>query len=193
MAGSIVKFFNAHVIPPRGGWSFPINGQLVERHTESDIHAEVKRWRQNNGTFVSDEEITRELWAYYCKNQPERCGLSAKQVASTAASEVTPRDLTKEVIGPWIWQFLNLAAVRWQPGTHGFFLDLCDQIIVLLDCPICRNEWGHILHSRSPGPIKTRVQACEWANWAHNQVNARIGKNTYPYSRMVAEYGAPMP
>lgn len=191
MADSIAKFHDAQVRPPRGGWAFPIGGQLVEKHSEADILEAAKAYRKNNGTYVSDEAITREMWAYWCSRQPERCGATPAEAAATVP--LVPRDLKPEVMGPWIWQFLNLAAARWNPSLHGWFIDLCDTILMLLDCPVCRSEWSEILQTRSPGGLDSRLAVCQWVNWAHNQVNSRKGKAEYAYLRMVTEYGAPMP
>lgn len=193
MDASIVKFYDAHVRPPRGGWNFMIGGELVQKHSEADIIDEVKRYRRNNGTFTSEDDISRELWAYWCSRQPERCGQSKKPEDTATRAIPTPRDLTPAVMGPWVWQFLNLAAARWTPMLHGWFLELCDTILVLLECPICRSEWSSILQRRSPARLETRLAVCQWVLWAHNEVNAKKGKPEYRYEQMILDYGAPTP
>jgi len=186
----MTKFYDSHIRGPRGGWSYPIGGTLVAKYSEADIVAELKRWRTNNGTFVSDEKIEEEIWAYYCTRQPERCGLTGV-IASLTSTAAMPRELTKEVVGPWLWQHLNLFAARWQPGIRGLFLDNLDTITLLLECPICRNEWRALLEARPPANITTRFEICQWVWWAHEQVNQKLGKNPYPYSRAVLEFGFP--
>lgn len=185
----MTKFFDAATRPPRGGWSFMIAGARVDRYSETEILSALRAWRVNNGTFQSEIALQEELWTYYCSREPERCGAKRGTVAETP---LAPRELTKEVIGPWIWQFLNLAAVRWHPGMKDWFLSLCDMIIVLLDCPICRDEWRVLLAEHPPLDLSTRLQVCQWVNYVHERVNAKLGKSPYPYERMVREYGAPL-
>jgi hypothetical protein len=86
---------------------------------------------------------------------------------------------------------MNFAAARWEPGTADQFLSFLDWIVVLIDCPICREEWRTIPATKPPSLIKSRLDACTWVNEVHNSVNRRTNKPIYPYERMVAEYGAP--
>jgi len=188
VADSTVKFFDAHVRPPRGGWTFTIAGRKVEKHSESEVISELRKWRQNNNTYVDDESLSREVWGYYCSREPERCGQSASNVSPTA---IVPKDLTPEVVGPIIWKHLNLSAARWNPGLREWFLSYLDIISVLIECPVCQNEWRSIVSEKSPVTLNSRLSVCQWVNWAHNRVNSKRGKSQFSYERMVIEYGAP--
>lgn len=194
MADSIAKFYDRQIKPPRGGWHFPLSGgNTLSRHSESDILAELKRWRKQNGTFVSDLDLERELWNYYCSREPARCRATtadAQKVASVSVSG--PVEVTKEMQGPPIWTFLNTLAVQWTPGLHDYFLATCDMLPAILVCPICTEEWRRLLRNRPPQALSTRFAVCQWLNAVHNEVNQRVNKPAYPYSRMVTEYGAPL-
>lgn len=189
---SIVKFHDAGIKPPKGGWHFAIAGQTFTGNNESEVASKLKRWRTNNATFVSDLDIERELWAYWCGRQPQRCyaGLPAKSHVERA---LKPAEVTKELQGPPIWTFLNTLAVAWEPSLHPLFLHLCDSISIILVCPLCIAEWQRILRDNRPNDLSTRLEVCQWVNDAHNEVNARAGKPAYPYDAMVAHWGAPMP
>lgn len=194
VADSIAKFYDRQIKPPRGGWHFPLpRGVLIEKHSESDVIGEVKRWRKNNGTFVSDLDVEREVWNYYCNREPKRCKGAAADSAPriSAGATVIPAEVTKELQGPPIWLFLNTLAVRWEPTLHDYFLHTIDAISVILECPICREEWRSLQTKRPATNISSKLEACQWVNAVHNEVNARIGKQAYPYSRMISEFGAP--
>lgn len=194
VADSIAKFFDRQIKPPRGGWHFPLpGGNTLERHSEADVLSELKRWRKNNGTFVSDVDLERELWTYYCNREPARC----RQTTFDAQPKITalgvgPVEVTKEMQGPPIWTYLNTLAVQWTPGLHDYFLATVDAIPAILVCPICTEEWRRLLRNRPPQGLGTRLAVCQWINAVHNEVNMRVNKPAYPYSRMVTEYGAPI-
>jgi hypothetical protein len=188
----MTRFFDAHIRPPKGGWSFPIGGTLVTRYSENDITDEIRKWRQNNGTYTSDAAITEELWAYYCARDPGRCGIRGEELKTLErAKALPPAEKTPEMQGRPIWMFLNTIAAQWLPGTHDYFLATCDAIIVILECPKCREEWRSLLAQFPPAALKSRFEVCRWVNKVHNEVNSRLGKSSYPYSRMVSEYAAP--
>ena len=185
----MTKFFDAATKPPKGGWHFNIGGVRVEKYSESEILAELRKWRQNNGTYKGEDALVAELWTYYCGREPQRCKFGEPTVqAITPQASAVSRDLTPAVYGPWIWRFLNLAAVKFD---REFFLRLCDQIIVMLDCPLCREEWRHILATEPPITLSDAREACEWVNRNHNRVNAKLGKQLFSYAQMMSEYGAP--
>lgn len=194
MAVSIAaRFHNAHVIPPKGGWHYVLDGHRFDAYSEDDLVQEIRKYQRNNGVYKGEDAIVEALWRYLCRQEPNRCG--DKQYMPSAEERAmpgAPRDLKPEVMGPWIWRFLNLAAVRWEPASHEFFLSVCDQIVVLLECPICREEWRRILATTPPTYISSRKQACEWVLGVHNSVNQRLGKTLFTYSQMVSEYGAPL-
>jgi hypothetical protein len=196
MADSIDKFFDRATRPPRGGWHFPIGGNnLIEKYSEQDVFESVKKWRKNNGTFVSDLDIERELWAYWCSRQPERCSTAPATSGSrqlVPGGALVPVEVTKEMQGPPMWEFLNVVAVQWTPALQDYFLHTCDAFVSLLVCPICRDEWREVLRKDPPAKITTRFEACQWTNRVHNEVNTRTGKQPFPYSRMVTEFGAPI-
>ena len=72
MADFVAKFYDSEQRPPRGGWSVSISGMAFSGFSESQVREAVKSWRVNNGTFVSDHEIMREIWEIWRKNEPER-------------------------------------------------------------------------------------------------------------------------
>lgn len=186
----IVKFTDRHVRPPRGQWSFPIQGELVTRYSEGEIIGEIRKWRQNNGTYIDDAAIERELWEYYCSRETKRCaGYQPRASQAQAVAPIVPRELTPEVQGPWIWQALNMAAVKFRKD---FFLTLCDEVSFWLECPKCRNEWRSLLQEDPPEKLTSAKEACAWINKQHNRVNRRIGKAEFPYTEMVKIYGAPL-
>lgn len=188
---SIVKHFDTEIRPPRGGWSYPIAGEIVTKYSEGAIVGELKRWRVNNNTFVSDEALMREVWQYWCDREPERCG-QLPGASSGSARLFQPRPVTKELQGPPIWTFLNTIAVQWTEGLHPYFLATCNAILGVLECPDCRGEWRRLLNDYPPASIASRVAACQWVNLVHNEVNKRKGGSIYPYQRMVTEWGAPL-
>lgn len=189
---TIAKFFNAATKPPKGGWHFTLGEQRFDGSSESEVAAKLKKWRRNNLTFVSDVDIERELWAYWCGRQPERCYQRVDQT-QVVLGAVKPAELTKQLQGPPIWTFLNTLAAVWEPGLHPLFLNLCDSISVILQCPLCRMEWQSILAEKRPTNLASRLEVCQWVNDVHNQVNSRAGKPNYPYEQMVSQWGAPLP
>jgi hypothetical protein len=194
VADSIAKFWDRQIKPPKGGWHYNLSGNVtLERHSEAEIHAAVKQWRQNNQTFASDLDIERELWVYYCNREPKRCKNAMAEHSATVKSANAPVEVTKEMQGPPIWTFLNTLAVQWQPALADYFLHTVDTISAILVCPICQTEWQTLLRNRNPRNISSKLEACIWVNAVHNEVNARVGKPAYPYSRMVTDWGAPLP
>lgn len=189
---TIAKFFDAATKPPKGGWHFTLGELRFDGSNESEVMAKVKKWRQNNLTFVSDIDIEREVWAYWCARQPERCFQRGEKTAP-ALGTIKPAELTKQLQGPPIWTFLNTLAVVWEPGLHPLFLNLCDSISVILQCPVCRFEWQSILRTNRPTNLASRLEVCRWVNDVHNQVNRSAGKPAYPYEQMVSQWGAPLP
>lgn len=190
----MTRFFDASIRPPRGGWSFPLNGELVTGYSESELIDIVRKWKINNGVFTSEGAIQEEIWEYFCGREPERCGRSG--VTSTIAQPPKPgqavmADKTPELQGPPIWTFLNTLAAQWNPGMHQYFLATVDAIIVILECSNCREEWRRLLGKYPPVDLATRLEVCQWVNRVHNEVNAKKGKTQFPYVRMVTEYGAP--
>lgn len=191
VSDSIVRFFDVEIKPPRGGWAFPVGGTTVSRYSESEILTEVRKWRKNNGTFVSDDALLREMWQYWCAREPQRCGMLPADVAA-AAKILQPRPVDKDLQGPPIWMFLNTLAVQWTEGFHPYFLMTCNAILGILECPDCMKEWRTLLNDYPPTSINSRVAACRWVNMVHNEVNKRKGGAIYPYERMVTEWGAPV-
>ena len=192
VADSIAKFFDRQIKPPKGGWHFNLSGGVtLERHSESDILSALKAWRQNNRTFVSDLDLERELWTYYCSREPSRCKPALSDASVQQSVTTGPVEVTKEMQGPPIWLFLNTLAAQWTPQLHDFFLSVCDNLSAILVCPICRSEWQRLCRNNSPRELSTRYAVCQWVNAVHNEVNGRLGKQVYPYSRMITEFGAP--
>jgi len=195
MVNSVGKFYDRANRPPRGGWHFPIHGQTLQKHSESEIFEGLKRWRKNNGTYISDLDIEREIWSYYCNREPQRCSATAPSSSSrtSGSGPVTPREVTKEMQGPPLWLFLNTLAVQWTPALHDYFLHTIDAVISILVCPLCRAEWRDVVRNTHADQISSASEACHWVNDRHNEINERLGKAYYPYSRMVREFGAPQP
>lgn len=189
VANSIVKFPDYSVRPPRGGWSLPIGGQIVTKYSEGDILAELISWQRNNGTFTTRADAEAKLWSYYCSREPSRCGGKGEPLVTEAF--VSPKERTPSVQGPPIWTFLNTLAAAWTPDLHDYFLQTCNAVLSILECPNCRIEWQAMLAKHPPASLMSRLDACKWVNMIHNEVNRRADKPTYHYSRMVAEYGAP--
>lgn len=193
VANSIAKFWDRNIRPPKGGWHYNLPGNVtLEKHSESEIFEAVKKWRKNNGTFTSDIDIERELWTYYCNREPKRCKATLADSVTPSPAPDGPVEVTKEMQGPPIWTFLNTLAVQWTPSLQDYFLTTVNVISAIMVCPICQHEWQIIVRQRNPDRISSRLEACKWINDVHNQVNARVGKRAYPYSRMVTEYGAPL-
>jgi hypothetical protein len=130
---------------------------------------------------------------YYCNREPKRCKNAMAEHSATVKSANAPVEVTKEMQGPPIWTFLNTLAVQWQPALADYFLHTVDTISAILVCPICQTEWQTLLRNRNPRNISSKLEACIWVNAVHNEVNARVGKPAYPYSRMVTDWGAPLP
>lgn len=192
------RFFDASVRPPRGGWLFVVGGVQFEAYSEGDLVGEVAKWRRNNGTYVSDTSIEHEIWDYLCRREPDRCGETIYPPApapegTPAGALIVPREVTPAVQGPGIWLFLNTLAVQWAPGLHDYFLATCDAIIAMLECPECREEWRRLLADDPPLALGSKLQVCQWVNRNHNKVNAKLGKQEFPYWKMVTEFGAPIP
>lgn len=72
MADSIAKFFDSDQRPPQSGWGVQIDAHRFEGHSEKAVFEAIKRWRQNNGTFVSDIDVAREMWTIYREREPKR-------------------------------------------------------------------------------------------------------------------------
>lgn len=188
----MTKFYNAHIVPPRGGWVYPIGGAEFTAYTEGDIIQALIRWQQNNGKYVSDAAAAEEIWAYYCAREPVRCGMTVPAPGSAPdPSGLVPADKTPEVQGPPIWLFLNTLAAQWNPALHAYFLATVDAILVIIECPDCREEWRRLVSIYPPAGLTTRFDVCRWVNKLHNAVNAKRGKMNFPYAKMVTEFGAP--
>lgn len=194
MADSIAKFHDIAERPPKGGWHYFYNPNdrdtYFRKASPADVFTELKRYRTNNATFVSDIDLERELWVYWCSLHPERCGQASAPVADAVA--MLPKDQDPLFFGPIIWRMMNLAATRIEFTGRDFFLNFLGQVVNLMTCPDCRAEWAEILASDSPMAIVTAKDASVWVNRVHNRVNAKKGKMEYPYSRMVTDYGAPL-
>lgn len=187
----ITKFYDLGTRPPRGGFNYPVGNEIIMKHSEGDVLDELRKYRKNNGTYVSDDELLREMWAYWCQREPTRCGMLPHEAEEHAKRNLAPRPVTKELQGPPIWAFLNTLAVQWNDGLHPYFLATCNAILAMMECPDCRREWSQILRETPPTVVKTRLAACQWVNGVHNTVNRRRGVSEYPYDRMVREWGAP--
>lgn len=189
---SIPRFFDENERPAQGGWHYyedPARASTYFRlYSPGDVFEHVKKLRQNNGTFVSDVDIWRELWNYWCSREPGRCGLATP---AAPAGPVKPRELNAAMWGPIIWMALNLHAVRFDSIGKENFLRFIGTISSLMTCPECIAHWQEIVASMPPGTVSNASEACHWVNAAHDRVNAARGVASYPYSRMVLEYGAP--
>lgn len=180
----IVKFHDHHVKPPRGGWRYPAQGRMIEAHSEGQLIEEIIKVAKANGRDATRATAERTIWEYFCINEPER----AKHGETIGQTDHDSDVLVPAVWGPWIWKFLNLAAVRYQPE---FFKHLLATIPILMTCQECRTHWREIVEANPPDKITDAKSACVWVNARHNDVNARTGKAPFPYHRMVAEFGAP--
>lgn len=193
MADSIVKFHDAAERPPQGGWHYFYNPQdrdtLFRKESEDAVLQELKRYRINNRTFVSDLDLERELWVYWCSRTPSRCGQSATAANPTP---MLPLDQQPEFFGPIIWKMLNLMVTRFEFVGREMFLTFLGHVHNLMSCPDCREEWGQILSQDPPLSIFTAKDAALWVNRVHNRVNEKKGKAQYPYSSGVTEYGFPL-
>lgn len=192
----MIRFYDAQVRPPRGGWAYPVAGELVTAYSESELVDKIRKWEQNNGVFTTEADIQERLWEFFCDREPDRCGRHG--VVSSIDRPPKPglavmADKTPELQGPPIWTFLNTLAAQWNPGLHQYFLATVDAIIVILECPNCREEWRRIIGLHPPTDLATRLEVCHWVNDRHNDVNQRKGKSLFPYVRMVTEFGAPPP
>lgn len=194
MADSIPKFHDAAERSPIGGWHYYYNtldrDTLFQRSSADEVIEELERYRRNNHTFTSRNDLEAEVWRYYCSRQPDRCG----QIDAPANPQpFLPNDQKPEFFGPIIWRFLNLAATRFQFAGGDFFQQTIARVHDLMSCPTCREEWARILATNPTAGISTTLQACQWVNRVHNIVNLSKGKALYPYEQMVIDYGAPLP
>lgn len=188
----MTKFHDASIRPPRGGWVYVVGGQQFTGYSESELIEAIGKWRRNNATYSSDESIAHEIWDYFCRREPERCGgVYTRPGDALSPLGAVPAEKTPKLQGPPIWLFLNTLAAQWVPALHDYFLATCDAISSILDCPDCRAEWQQILGSNPPAGLTTRLAVCQWVNRVHNLVNAKTGKLPFAYSRMVTEFGAP--
>ncbi len=184
---SIPKFFDLPRPPINGGWhywldegkSFPVNGGTPEQ-----VHAQVKLYRSNNRLPNSDDEtIWRELWAYWCSREPERCHIKRGKA-------VDPEKLPgKEVWGPIIWRFLNWAAVNYSGAFFTMLVNETRQRLVI--CPDCRRHFEELLVRHPLSQVRDAKTACIWIHTVHNAVNRSIGKPEFSYEDFVQHYGAP--
>lgn len=91
----IIKFFDADVRPPRGGWHCVVEGVEFHGTSEDDVVQQVSQWRLNNGTFEGAAAVQAELWKKWCENEPTRCigypstMKMAKDLVKTAKRVVT--------------------------------------------------------------------------------------------------------
>jgi hypothetical protein len=195
---SITKFYDAAERPPIMGWHYyddPNDRGTYFREASADaVFERVKRLRVNNAKHVSDFDLWRELWSYWCSREPKRCGQDATEyaVAGVSPGPLVPRDINPPFFGPIIWRMMNLLAARFDSTTPQFFRDFLYEVTPVMTCPACRQEWAKILLDYSPESVRTAREACEWVNRAHNIVNERRGSARYSYEQGVAEYGWPV-
>lgn len=157
----------------------------ISKHSEVELINEVVSVARANGLSTSYELAEKQVWEYLCSQEPERAK-NGERLSSDGASDADV--LTRTRWGPWIWNFMALAAARFQSR---FFFQLLDQVPILMTCPECRDHWRDIVKSNPPSSVRDAKSACVWVNQVHNSVNERIGKRPYSYEQMVAEYGAP--
>jgi len=193
MADSIPKFHDAAERAPVGGWHYfynPSDGNTAFKLGSADeVIDELVKFRTNNRTFTSREDIEREVWRYYCSRHPDRC---AQPIPAEGVVPYLPLDQQPEFFGPIIWRFLNLAATRYEFTGRDFFMSLVQHTVNVISCPNCREEYIQLITEHPPTTISSTRQACEWVNMIHNFVNEKLDKQFYPYARMVTEYGAPI-
>lgn len=183
------KFWDLATRPPRGGWDITLSGIRFTGYSEGEIIQAVRRWQQNNGLYVSDAAIEEHLWKVWCGREPERCGLPASDNSAQEAAEQTgARELNPRIYGPWIWNFMALAAVRFY---RPFWRDLIANIGGMIDCPDCSQEWRDIVSDMSHADVENGQQATEWVLRTHNRVNRKLGKPQWTMAQFVAEYGNP--
>ena len=99
----IKKFHNRSVVPPRGGWSFPIQGRMISKHSEHELIQELLAIGKANGQPISAATAELEIWKYFCSREPDRC----KNGEAVGSTQNDVDVLTREVWGPWIWKFLK--------------------------------------------------------------------------------------
>lgn len=189
---TVQPFHDAIERPPQGGFHYfydPADGStMFRKYSADEVIDEVIRYRRNNGKDFARSAIATEVWTYWCSRQPERCGGAAK----SNVVPFLPRDLTPKIWGPWIWNFLNLAAVRFDHIGPERFFQILSSVSPMMTCPQCQGHWALILEANPPEFSDARG-ASKWVNRVHNLVNAETGAAQYPYEKMVVEYGAPLP
>lgn len=189
MASSIVKFFDAHSRPPRGGYLVTIEGLDFSGNDESQVQQQVSQWRRNNGTFTSEEDISAELWRYWCNRDPERCRVSGGKPDGTVEPKPRPVEARPEVIrrgryassmdteGPRLWAQLHVEALGAELDPPGYrtakFSYFVSRWAASIHCDKCRSTFSLIL-ARMPIPAS---QFFEWSVAVHNAVNAEPGLN----------------
>ena len=107
------------------------------------------------------------------------------------AAKPVPGEKTPERQGPPLWLFLNTLAAQWTPELHNYFFATCDTLELILECQKCRFEWRRRLLQFPPHDLNSRFAVCRWVNKVHNEINVHLGKPSFPYARMVTEFGAP--
>lgn len=157
---------------------------MIEKFSEQDLIQELVAIARANGQPASAALAERKIWEYFCAREPERMVNGDPVGGESQDSDV----LIPERWGPWIWNFLNLAAIRF---SQQFFFDLLAQIPGIMTCEECRAHWRGIVKNNPPEGITDAQSACHWVNDRHNEVNALLGKRPYSYEQMVADFGAP--
>lgn len=188
----MTKFHDAAERSPVGGWHFfydPSDGTtMFKKSSPDEVIDELVKYRRNNGQNFARASIEEQVWNYWCSRDPVRCG----QSAPSKVVPFLPRDLTPKVFGPWIWPFLNLAAVRFDHIGPERFFGILASVMQLMTCPECQKHWADILEANPP-EVNNAKEACQWVNRVHNLVNAITGAAQYGYEKMVVEFGAPLP
>lgn len=190
----MTKFHDAAERAPVGGWHYfydPTDGSTMFKLSSPDaVIDEIVKYRRNNGQNFARAEIEQEVWTYWCSRDPVRCGQNVEQ---RNIVPFLPRDLTPKFWGPIIWQFLNIAAVRFDHIGAERFFGILASIMPMMSCPECQHHWALILEANPPDDVTSAKSACQWVNKLHNLVNAQTGAAQYAYEKMVVDYGAPLP
>lgn len=193
MAEPIPIFFDPERPPAGGGWSYPYDPsrpqEVIQGYSADYVIQQVQRFRQNNGLPSSVEDITREVWAYWCEREPGRC--SNLQAAATPPTANGQRVITKEFAGPIIWRHLNLAAAQYDEIGHNVFASVVASVAPMVTCPTCKAHWNRTLAEIPMEAVNSARTACQWVLSAHNAANRVAGKPPYNYQQGVADFGWP--
>jgi hypothetical protein len=194
---------NWETMPPPGGWSlsYIFNGNSfgVTGQSAHSIVEGIAAILRNNGVKF-DHAKREEVWAFcngiWCARDPKRCLTKPLQPNEAAKVMGDHRKKTPSDYGSKLWGWLDTFGMKGQFYKESW-MDAISRIAYILNpenekdvgCSECFTEFQGLISEKAPEDVFDSNGAARWAFWAHNRVNAKIGKPQMEWRKAVIANG----